>query len=104
MPFWRGAQAISSAPASRSNSRARNETGLGASARLGLSRSGDSRDAALEIRLQQAVQVDDHIFHFRIVDAALRFAPPRVLRGGEAVVDADEIDVVEIDEVEPARI
>jgi hypothetical protein len=49
------------------------------------------------------VQVDDHIFHLGIVNGALRLAAPGVLGRGEAVVNADEVDRIEV-EVEPLRI
>ena len=49
------------------------------------------------------MEVDDDIFHLGIVDAALGLAAPRILRRGIAVVDADQVDRVEV-EVEAARI
>src|SRR6478672_1701626 len=55
------------------------------------------------LRLEQAVQVDDHIFHLGVVHRALRLSAPSLLGGGIAVVDADEVDAVHV-EVEPARI
>ena len=58
----------------------------------------------LRIRLQQPVEVDDNIFHFGIVVAALRRAAPGVFRGGIAVVDADQIDMIEVGELQAARI
>src|SRR6059058_3505679 len=48
--------------------------------------------------------MDNHIFHLGIVDAGLRLAAPGFLGGGEAVVDADELDMVEVEELEPARV
>jgi len=48
--------------------------------------------------------VNHDIFHFRIVDAALRRAAPRVLRGGIIVVDSDQVDMVEVGELQAARI
>jgi len=81
-----------------------NYRGLDAGLRLRLFRPRDSWDAALEVGFEQAVEVDDHIFHLGIVDAALGFAAPGVFSRREAVVDADEINVIEVDEVEPARI
>ena len=53
------------------------------------------------VRLEQPVEVDDHIFHLGIVDGALGLAAPGVLGRGIAVVDADEVDRVEIDESRP---
>jgi hypothetical protein len=54
------------------------------------------------LRLEQAVQVDHDIFHFRVVDRALGLAAPGVFGSRVAVVNADEVDAVEIDEVEAA--
>ena len=46
------------------------------------------------------MQMDDHIFDLGVVDGALGLAAPRLLGCGIAVVDADQIDVMEIGEVE----
>ena len=46
--------------------------------------------------------MDDHIFHLGIVDSVLGTAAPRILGRGIAVVDADEVEGVEI-EVERSR-
>ena len=62
---------------------------------LGLFRVARPRNA-VRIRLEQPVQVDHHIFHLGIVDGALRRAAPGVFRGGIAVVQADQVDVVEV--------
>ena len=58
----------------------------------------------LPLRLEQPVQVDDDIFHLGIVDGALGLAAPRVLGLGIAFVEADQVDLVEIDEFEAARV
>ena len=50
------------------------------------------------------MEVDHDIFHFSVVDGALRGAAPGFLGGGIAVEQADEVDGVEVDEVEAARI
>src|SRR6185503_8804311 len=50
------------------------------------------------------MQVDHDIAHLGIVDGALGLAPPRLLGGGVAVVDPNQVDLVEIDEVEATRI
>src|SRR6476469_4019596 len=55
------------------------------------------------LRLEQAVQVDDHIFHLGVVHRALRLAAPSLLGCGIAVVDADEVYAVHV-EVEAARV
>src|SRR5687768_4232573 len=44
------------------------------------------------------------IFHLGIVDRALGLAAPRVLGLGIARVEADQVDLVEVDELQPARI
>ena len=49
------------------------------------------------------MQVNHDIFHLGIVDRALSLAAPGVLSRGEAVVDADQIDRIEI-EVEALRV
>ena len=41
--------------------------------------------------------MDDHIFHLGIVDRALSLAAPGVLCGGVAVVNAHQIDALEIE-------
>ena len=60
--------------------------------------------SAVAVRLEQPVQVDDDIFHLGIVNRALGAAAPGVLRLGVAVEEADEVDGVEIDEIEAARV
>src|SRR5438270_1585926 len=54
-------------------------------------------------RLQKPMQVDHHVLHLGVVDARLRFAAPGLFGRGIAVIDADEVDRVEV-EVEPLRI
>ena len=43
--------------------------------------------------------MDDHIFHFGIVDGALRPSAPGLLGLGIAVEKTDEVDPVQIDEI-----
>jgi len=50
------------------------------------------------------VQVNDHIFHLGIIDRALGPAAPGLFGLSIALKKADEVDVVEIDEVQAARI
>ncbi len=54
--------------------------------------------------LEQAVEVDDDIFHLGVVDGALGGAAPGFLGFGIAVEQADEVDGIEIGEVEAAGI
>ena len=49
------------------------------------------------------MQVNDDIFHLGIVDGALGLAAPGVLGRRVAVVDANQIDAVEV-EIEAARV
>src|SRR4051812_15641193 len=53
--------------------------------------------------LEQAVEVDDDIFHLGIVDGALGGGAPGVERGGIVRIDADDVDRREV-EIEAARI
>src|SRR5205085_7441852 len=69
----------------------------------GLPRPFDPGNTAFDIRLEQPVQVDDHIFELGIVYAALRLASPSLLGRGIAVVNADEVDVLEVGEDVYAR-
>src|SRR5918993_473585 len=48
--------------------------------------------------------MDDDIFHLGVVDRPLGLAAPRVLGLGVAFIEADEVDLVEVDELEPARV
>src|SRR5437588_7446202 len=48
--------------------------------------------------------MDDDVFHLRIVDAPLGLAAPGFLGRGKAVVDADEVDRIEVGEIESAWI
>src|SRR5690242_8685497 len=58
---------------------------------------------AVHVGLQEAMEVDYHIFHLGIIDSALGLAAPRLLGRGIAVVDAHQINRVHV-EVEAARI
>ena len=70
---------------------------------LAASRSGQRRAFAFQLRLEQAVEVDDDIFHLGVVDGALGAAAPGVERAGIIGIEADQVDRVEV-EVEAARI
>ena len=59
--------------------------------------------ATFEVRLEQPMQVNDDVFYLGIVDGALRLAAPGVLGRRITVVDADDVDRVEV-EFEPARV
>jgi hypothetical protein len=74
----------------------------GPEGRLSARWSCSARSARL--RLEQPVQVDDHIFHLGIVDRALGIGAPGFLGVGIIVEQADDIDVREIDEVEALRV
>ena len=52
-----------------------------------------ARDA-VHVRLQQPMQMDDHIFHLGIVDRALRRAAPGLLGLRIAVEQANEVDLL----------
>ena len=58
---------------------------------------------AVQLRLEQAVEVDDDIFHLGVVDGALGVAAPGVERAGIIGKEADEVDRGEV-EVEALRI
>src|SRR5215212_1478173 len=50
------------------------------------------------------MEMDHHIFHLGVVDRALGGAAPRVLGRRIAVVQADQVDMVEIDEFQAGGI
>ena len=50
------------------------------------------------VRIEQPVQMDDEIAHLRVVDGLLRLAPPSRIGGGVIRVEADDIDLFEINE------
>ena len=56
------------------------------------------------VGLQQLVQVDDDIFHFGVVDGALRGAAPCLFGLFIVRIEADNVAVGEVDEVEALRI
>src|SRR5690242_14226436 len=56
------------------------------------------------LRLQQPVEVDDHIFHLGVVDGPLRRAAPGLFGVGIIVEQTDQVDRIQVDEVETAGI
>src|SRR5690606_30839284 len=68
----------------------------GAAQTSGLGRAG--------FRVQQAVQVDDEVAHMRIVHGLLRGAAPGLVRRLVIGIDADDVELGEIDELDPARL
>ena len=55
-------------------------------------------------RVEQAVHVDDHVLGVRRVDAALCLAAPSAERGLVVGEDADDIEVLSVDEIGAGRI
>src|SRR5918996_4864342 len=55
-------------------------------------------------RVEQAVQVDDEIAHMGVVDGLLRRRLPGRVRRLVVRIDADDVELVEIDELGPARV
>lgn len=56
------------------------------------------------IRIEQPMQVNDDVFHLRIVDSALRIRPPCRLGLGVVWENANNIELGGIFEIETARI
>src|SRR5690606_9010245 len=50
----------------------------------------------LKLRLEQPMQVDDHVLHLGIVDRALGVAAPGFFSRGITRVDPDDVDLVEV--------
>src|SRR6185437_7961149 len=49
------------------------------------------------------MEMDDDIFHLRVIDSALRRRAPRILGGRIAVVDSDDLDSIHV-EVQALRV
>src|SRR5438105_2592529 len=59
------------------------------------------------LRIEQAVQMHDEIPHVRVVDGALRLALPGRVGAGVIGIDADDVDVrqvLEVDRVETVQL
>ena len=53
-----------------------------------------------QIGFQQTVQVNDHVFHRGIVNSALGIRAPCFRRGFQIGIDAHQIELLQIDEIE----
>ena len=62
------------------------------------------RSACGLLGLQQLVEVDHHVLHLCVVHGALRAAAPRFGGFGQRTLDANQIELGEIDEIEALRI
>src|SRR6266404_4079427 len=54
------------------------------------------RTWAGRLRIEQPVQVNDEIAHFRVIDGLLRLGAPSDISGRVIRVDTDQLDLVEI--------
>ena len=62
------------------------------------------RAAFGQMGFEQAVEMDHHIFHFGIIDGALRSPAPGFFSRGHIGINADHVDIVEVGKFKALRI
>ena len=60
--------------------------------------------ALIHLRIEQAVQMHDEIAHMGVIDGLLGFCFPGSIGGGVAGINADDVELVEISELDTVQI